>query len=51
MSTTLGLYPVSSSPPQTNWLHNAMYVNWPVVYPESSYKIIDAVSLALPQNL
>ena len=27
------------------------HVNWPVIYPESSYKIIDPVSAALPKNL
>ena len=60
-STTLGLEPVSivhyTRPgssikrPTPNYLATQRHVNWPVVYPESSYKIMDPVSAALPQNL
>ena len=57
-STTLGLEPVSivhyTRPgssikrPTPNYLATQRHVNWPVVYPESSYKIMDPVSAALP---
>ena len=60
-STTLGLEPVSivhyTRPgssikrPTPNYLATQRHVNWPVVYPKSSYKIMDPVSAALPQNL
>ena len=42
---------VSRSPPQTNYLAKLCHVNWPVVYPKCSFKIMDPVSVALPQNL
>ena len=45
------LDPVSSSPPKTNYLHNECQVNWSVVFAVFSYKIMDPVSAALPQNL
>ena len=61
LSTTLGLEPVSivhyTRPgssikrPTPNYLATQCHVNWPVVYPKSSYKIMDPVSAALPQNL
>ena len=60
-STTLGLEPVSIvhytrpgssiKQPTPNYLATQRHVNWPVVYPESSYKNIEPVSAALPQNL
>ena len=37
--------------PTQNLLATKCHVNWPVVYPESSSKIMDPVSAALPQNL
>ena len=37
--------------PTPNQLATQCHVNWPVVYPESSYKIMDPVSAALPQIL
>ena len=59
--TTLGWEPVSivhyTRPgssikrPTPNSLATQRHVNWPVVYPKSSYKIMDPVSAALPQNL
>ena len=46
------MVPVSSGPPQTYLLlATQRHVNWPAVHPESSYKIIDPVSVAPPQNL
>ena len=36
--------------PTPNQLATQRNVNWPVVYPESSNKIMDPVSVALPQN-
>ena len=47
VSTTLGLEPVSiihytrSGSSIPNYLATQRHVNWPVVYPESSYKIMD----------
>ena len=56
--TTLGLEPVSimhytrpGSSIKPKKLATQCHGNWPVIYPESSYKIIDPVSAALPQNL
>ena len=37
--------------PTLNYLATQCHVNWPVVYPKSSYKIMDPVSVALPPNL
>merc|ERR1719245_112013 len=37
--------------PTPNYLATQRHVNWPVIYPKSSYKIMDPVSAALPQNL
>ena len=61
MSTTLGLEPLSIAHytrpgssikrPTQNYLAAQRHVNWPVVYPVSSYKIMDPVSAALHQNL
>ena len=60
-STTLGLEPVSIvhytwpgssiKRPTPNQLATQCHVNWPVVYLQSSYKIMDPVSVACPQNL
>ena len=60
-STTLGLEPVSIihytwpessiKRPTPNSLAPQRHVNWPVIYLESSYKIMDLVSAALPQYL
>ena len=61
LSTKLGLEPASIvhytwpgssiKQPTPNYLTTQCHVNWPVVYPESSYKIMDPVSAALPQDL
>ena len=37
--------------PTPNYLATQRHVNWPVIYPKSSYKIMDPVSAALPKNL
>jgi len=37
--------------PTQNHEATQCHVNWPVVYFESSYKIMDPVSAALPKNL
>ena len=46
LSNRLVLDQVSSSPPQTKKLHNAMQIGQ--LFPQSSYKILDPVSAALP---
>jgi len=58
LSTTLGLESVSIihntrqyQAAQPNYKATQCHVNWPVVYFESSYKIMDPVSAALPKNL
>ena len=37
--------------PTSNKEDKLCHVNWPVVYPKCSFKIMDPVSVALPQNL
>ena len=37
--------------PTPNKLATQHHVNWPDIYPESSYKIMDPVSAARPQDL
>ena len=59
-TTILGLEPVSIihytrpgssiKQPTQNYLATQRHVNWPVIYPKSSCKIIDSILVALPQN-
>ena len=37
--------------PTPNYLATQRHVNWHVIYPKSSYKIMDPVSAALNENL